>query len=154
MDVETWLLKFVREQRAVAGIAYERSDGDSLLMLAACHLSPLVVASARVVLRGQGLAGTAFERNSALSTCTGRRSTTRFTPPSPLPQEYAVALPIGDAHGKVRNLVYLIFPETKRLRDDELVLLLDRAATLKTGGSVLPPLWPYEFEPVGSQIIG
>lgn len=131
----------MREHRALSGILYERGDSDDLLMVAACDVPPLVVASARIMFRGQGLAGTAFERNAALSTCTGRRRSTRFTPPSPLPQEFAVALPIPDTHGEVRALVYLVFPETKRLRDDELVFMLDRACTLKLGRSPLPHAW-------------
>jgi L-methionine (R)-S-oxide reductase len=146
VEVDAWLTKFVRDHRALSGIVFERGDSDNLLMIAACNVPSLVVASARVVYRGQGLAGTAFERNAALSTCTGRSRENRFTPPSPLPQECAVALPIPDKNGEVRALVYLVFPESKRLRDDELVLMLDRAATLKLGGSSLPQTWPPHSE--------
>ena len=144
--MDTWLTKFVRDHRALSGIVFERGDSDNLLMIAACNLPPMVVASARVVFKGQGLAGTAFERNAALCTCTGRRRESRFTPPSPLPQECAVALPITDKNGEVLALVYLVYPESKRLRDDELVLMLDRAATLKLGRSALPQPWPAPTE--------
>jgi len=142
VEVDAWLMNFVRDHRALSGIVFERGDSDNLVMIAACNLPPIVVASARVVFRGQGLAGTAFERNAALSTCTGRTRVSRFTPPSPLPPECAVALPIPDKNGEVRALVYLVFPEFKRLRDDELVLMLDRVATLKLGRSGLPQPWP------------
>jgi L-methionine (R)-S-oxide reductase len=146
VEVDAWLTKFVRDHRALSGIVFERGERDNLLMLAAFNMPPLVVASARVVFRGQGLAGMAFERNAALSTCTGKSRETRFTPPSPLPQECAVALPIPDKNGEVRALVYLVFPDSMRLRDDELIFMLDRATTLKTGPTGLPQPWTPQNE--------
>ena len=149
MDADAWLGKFVREQQAVAGIVYERGDSGLLLMAAAYQLPPLVVAGARVIARGQGLVGLAFERNAALSTCTGRKRPTRFAPLGPLPEASAVALPIHDNRGDVRALVYLVFTEAKRLRDDELVLMLDRASTFQLGHHSLPQPWPLDTETSG-----
>lgn len=149
MDADAWLRKFVREHQAVAGIVYERGDSGLLLMAAAYQLPPLVVAGARVISRGQGLAGLAFERNAALSTCTGRKRLTRFASLSPLPETSAVALPVHDKRGDVRALVYLVFPESKRLRDDELVFMLDRASTFNLGQTSLPQPWPQDAETSG-----
>lgn len=141
VDVTAWLKKFVGEQRALAGIVYERGAQDDLLILAAAYNLPaLAVASARTVHRGQGLAGLAFERNATLSTCTGRPRR-RLTLPMLVPQEAAVALPIQDASGEVLALVYLVFPHERRLRDDELIQMLDRAAAAimrKPPAQVLP----------------
>ncbi len=129
VDVTAWLKRFVGEQRALAGIVYERGAQDDLLILAASfNLPALALASARSVHRGQGLAGLAFERNATLSTCTGRPRRT-LTVPMLVPQEASVALPIQDASGEVQALVYLVFPHDRRLRDDELIQILDRAAS-------------------------
>lgn len=122
-----WLEGFVEEHRALAGIVYERARPDDVLSLvSAVGLAPLAVASARLVHRGQGLAGLAFERNATLSTCTGK-APRRFSPDALVPQEAAVALPIQAPNGDVQALVYLVFPPERRLRDDELIGMLDRA---------------------------
>ena len=132
MDVTAWLEGFVGEQRALAGIIYERgAQDDELTLVASFQLSPMAVASARTVHRGQGLAGLAFERNATLSTCTGRpRSSLSML--IVMPQDSAVALPIQDASGEVQALAYLVFPQERRLRDDELIQMLDRAALTLT----------------------
>lgn len=129
MDVSDWLERFVKEHKALAGVVYERGDRDTLILAAAWQIPPVALAAVRTVHRGCGLVGLAFERNATLSTCTGGRRK-RFALPTPLPEAAAVALPVQDLQGEVTAVVYLNFPDDRRLRDDELIQMLDRATTL------------------------
>lgn len=153
MDITAWLERFVAEQRASSGAVYERiierdvhTGGiidDCLMLLAVCNLGPLAAAASGRIQRGQGLAGLALERHATLSTCTGKppgAAVAAMTSEGMLPQKAAVALPIQDASAEVRALVYLVFPNTRRLRDDELIQMLDRAGQGLARLFELPPL--------------
>lgn len=148
MDVTAWLQSFVAESRALGGLVYRREGTD--LHLRACVGFPSEVGPAAQVLHpGQGLAGLALERKATLSTCTGRVGRRAFFL-GPVPDQNAVALPVQDGEGEVEALVYVLFSEERRLRDDELVLMLDKASWLVRKPPL--PMQPCRFEPTWPEL--
>ncbi len=121
---QAWLEHYLRSHGGVAGTAHTR-DGDNLLLAAAVNIPPPVQQIVRVVPKGKGMAGLAFERDEPISTCNIKDDKTgRVRPGAKLVNAGAgVALPVHDAAGNVRAVVGIAFAEARDLTETELAAL-------------------------------
>jgi hypothetical protein len=130
--VQSWLEAFVRANEGIAGSVHRRSSPEELELVAAMNLPPPVVNVVQRVPKGKGMAGLAFERNAAISTCNIQTDSSGQVRPGAraVNAQAAVALPVVDESGQVRAVVGIAFRDEKTLNDEELAALGRAAATL------------------------
>ena len=79
MTHQDWLKQFLAAHAAVAGTVHIR-NGENLTLSASVNIPPPVLEKTRVIPKGKGMAGLAWERDEVVSTCnlktdeTGERS--------------------------------------------------------------------------------
>ncbi len=133
--IQTWLEDFIRTNQGIAGSVHRRTSADDLELTASLNIPPPVQEIVKRVPRGKGMAGLAFERNAAISTCNIQTDASGQVRPGAraVNAQAAVALPVQDAKGQVRAVVGIAFRNEKTLTDDELAALGTAAATLPAG---------------------
>jgi L-methionine (R)-S-oxide reductase len=72
---EAWLRQWLSTNGGVAGTVHVR-EADDLVLQAAVNIPPPVAAIVRLVPKGKGMAGLAFERDAPVSTCNLQTDTT------------------------------------------------------------------------------
>jgi L-methionine (R)-S-oxide reductase len=130
-DAELWLRAFVHGNGGVAGTVHVRG-GDDLHLRAALNIPPKVQEIVRVVPRGKGMAGLAFERDDAVSTCNLKTDSSGDVRPGAkaVDANAAVAIPVHDADGHVRAVVGIAYMGEREMQEDELVRLRQEAQSL------------------------
>lgn len=103
-----------------------------MLLAAAVNIPPPVAAVVRVVPKGKGMAGLAFERGVAVSTCNLKTDTSGDVRPGAkaVDAQAAVAIPVHDAAGEIRGVVGIAYQGERAMDDLELALLTREAEAL------------------------
>ncbi len=127
-ELETWLRAWLTQSGGVAGTVHLRK-GNDLLLGAAVNIPPKVAEVVRVVPKGKGMAGLAFERDAPISTCNLKADASGDVRPGAkaVDANAAVAIPIHDQHGQVRGVVGIAFMGERELGDEELTRLTAQA---------------------------
>lgn len=129
--IETWLRDWLKTNGGVAGTVHLR-QGDDLMLTAAVNIPPPVAAIVKVVPKGKGMAGLAFERNEPVSTCNLKTDTTGDVRPGAkaVNANAAVAIPIHDGAGKIRGVVGIAYMGERDMEQSELERLTREAEGL------------------------
>ncbi|MEU6124826.1 GAF domain-containing protein [Streptomyces sp. NPDC047123] len=127
----TWLRHWIEAHGGVAGTVHAR-QGDTMILAAAVNIPPPVVKVVGTVPKGKGMAGLAFERDAAVSTCNLRTDTTGDVRPGAkaVDAAAAVAIPVHDAAGEIRGVVGIAYAGERAMDDSELALLTRAAEAL------------------------
>lgn len=133
-DLQAWLEQFLREQAAVAGTVHvlDAERDETLVLRASVNIPPKVQDVTRVIPKGKGMAGLAWLRHEPVSTCNLADDSNKDVRPGAkaVNATAAVALPVDDAHGQVRAVVGVAWPDERTFDDSVLSGLLHSAATL------------------------
>lgn len=131
-DPQSWLEGFVSTAGGIAGTVHLVTAPDLLSLAAAVRIPPQVQEIVKMVPRGKGMAGLAFERDEPISTCNIKTDATGQVRPGArmVDARAGVALPVHDAGGKVRAVVGVAFTDEKALSESELADLARAAHTL------------------------
>ncbi|HET6334762.1 MAG TPA: GAF domain-containing protein [Polyangiales bacterium] len=126
--IETWLRQWLTANGGVAGTVHSR-QGDDLTLSAAVNIPPPVAAIVRVVPKGKGMAGLAFERDAPVSTCNLKTDTTGDVRPGAkaVDANAAVAIPIHDSSGQIRGVIGIAYMGERSMDDGELQRLAREA---------------------------
>jgi hypothetical protein len=129
--IESWLRDWIKNNGGVAGTVHLR-QGDDLMLTAAVNIPPPVATVVRVVPKGKGMAGLAFERNAPVSTCNLKTDTTGDVRPGAkaVDANAAVAIPIHDGAGEVRGVVGIAYMGERDMDESELARLTREAEAL------------------------
>jgi L-methionine (R)-S-oxide reductase len=129
--LDDWLARFVSAQGGVAGTIHTR-DGDSLVLAAALNIPPPVVEKTRIIPKGKGMAGLAWERDEIVATCNLKTDQTGDVRPGAkaVNAQGAVAIPVHTASGELRAVVGVAFAEDRDFSADELAAFARQAEAL------------------------
>jgi L-methionine (R)-S-oxide reductase len=129
--LDDWLAQFVSARGGVAGTVHRR-DGDVLTLAAALNIPPPVLEKTRVIPKGKGMAGLAWERGEVVATCNLKTDQTGDVRPGAkaVNAQGAVAIPVHDAAGALRAVVGVAFSEDRDFSADELAALRRLAEAL------------------------
>jgi hypothetical protein len=130
---EAWLRQWLSTNGGVAGTVHVR-EADDLVLQAAVNIPPPVVAIVRLVPKGKGMAGLAFERDAPVSTCNLQTDATGDVRPGAkaVNASAAVAIPIHDAEGNIRGVVGIAYAGERAMEDAELQRLRSEAERAPT----------------------
>jgi hypothetical protein len=108
--LDVWLQQFLSAHGGVAGTVHVL-DGEALTLAAAVNIPPPVAEKTRTIPKGKGMAGLAWERRLAVSTCNLKTDQTGDVQPGAraVDAQAAVAIPVFDAAGGVRAVVGIAF---------------------------------------------
>lgn len=127
---ETWLSEFMRRHGAAAGTVHVREKDpsgatDLLVLRTAINIPPKVQEVTRVIPKGKGMAGLAWERDRAVATCNLQTDTTGDVRPGAraVDAQAAVAIPVRAPDGHLRAVVGIAFMSERNFGDDELTEL-------------------------------
>jgi L-methionine (R)-S-oxide reductase len=132
---QDWLQKFIEAEGAVAGSIHriaEREGAEVLELAASINLPPPVVEKTRLIPKGKGMAGLAWERDSAVSTCNLQTDSSGDVRPGAraVGARAAVAIPVHDASGRLRAVVGVAFLGERDFSDGDLRAFEQRAKAL------------------------
>jgi L-methionine (R)-S-oxide reductase len=130
---DDWLKQFLSAHGAVAGTVHLR-DGEVLTLAASVNIPPPVVQKTRVIPKGKGMAGLAWERDAPVSTCDLKSDQTGDVRPGAKAVDAgaAVAIPVHDAAGNLRAVVGIAFVDDRELSQAELDRFAHAAEALPT----------------------
>ncbi|XXY45194.1 GAF domain-containing protein [Sorangium sp. So ce269] len=120
-SLEPWLRSFIAESGGIAGTVH-LVEGDALALAAAVNIPEKVQEVTRVVPRGKGMAGLAWERGQPVQTCNLQTDSSGDVRPGAraVAAQAAVALPVRDASAGVRAVVGIAFADERELDQEEL----------------------------------
>jgi L-methionine (R)-S-oxide reductase len=144
---QTWLQNFLQNQGGIAGSihrmavhrlaaegegAKDEAETELLELVASVNLPPPVVEKTRHIPKGKGMAGLAWERNRAVSTCNLQTDSSGDVRPGAkaVNAQAAVAIPVHDAGGRLRAVVGIAFAGDRDFGEAELRALEQLAASL------------------------
>jgi len=133
VTAQTWLQNFLQNQGGIAGSIHRKEEEAELLeLVASVNLPPPVVEKTRHIPKGKGMAGLAWERNRAVSTCNLQTDSSGDVQPGAkaVNAQAAVAIPVHDAGGRLRAVVGIAFAGDRDFSEDELRALEQLAASL------------------------
>ncbi|MFO7177076.1 MAG: GAF domain-containing protein [Pseudomonadota bacterium] len=127
--MNAWLENFIAEHGGIAGTVHVRS-GDALAIAASRNVPAKVVEVTRIIPKGKGMAGLAWERGRPVSSCNIQTDESGDVRPGAraVDAQAAVALPVHDTEGNLRAVVGIAFAEERTLEDRELAELGSAAA--------------------------
>lgn len=133
-QLQAWLESFLRDQGAVAGTVHVLDPQlvESLTLRAAINIPPKVQDVTRVIPKGKGMAGLAYERHQPVSTCNLADDGNKDVRPGAkaVDARGAVAVPVDDAQGRVRAVVGLAYADERDFDEPALRTLASAAARL------------------------
>ena len=120
-DFEAWLRGFLSARGGIAGTVHLRA-GEALSLVAAVNIPPKVVEITRVIPRGKGMAGLAWERSRAVSTCDRQTDGSGDVRPGAkaVDARAALVIPVRDSQGDVRGVVGIAFAGERDFSADDL----------------------------------
>lgn len=140
---QTWLQSFLEAQGGVAGSVHIVTQGSVtepgasqsegvLELVAHVNLPPPVVEKTRLIPKGKGMAGLAWERDRAVSTCNLQADTSGDVRPGAraVNAQAAVAIPVHAASGELRAVVGIAFVGDRDFSEAELRGFEQQAKTL------------------------
>lgn len=129
-SVETWLSAYLQRRGAAAGTVHVRERnahgaGDVLVLRSAINIPARVQEVTRVIPKGKGMAGLAWERDRAVATCNLQTDTTGDVRPGAkaVNAQAAVAIPVRADDGDLRAVVGIAFMSERDFSDEELTEL-------------------------------
>jgi L-methionine (R)-S-oxide reductase len=130
-SLDAGLSQFVSEHHGVAGTVH-LLRGAELQLIASVNIPPPVVAVTRVIPRGKGMAGLAWERGVPVQTCNLKADESGDVRPGAkaVNAQAAVAIPVLDAAGNCRAVVGIAFMGEREILAPELERLTAAAAAL------------------------
>jgi L-methionine (R)-S-oxide reductase len=128
---QAWLAAFVARAGGVAGTVH-RLENEVLVIAAAVNIPPKVVDLTRVIPRGKGMAGLAWERDEPVQTCNLKTDASGDVRPGAkaVNAKGAVALPIKNTQGSFRAVVGVAFADERVLDEATVDALAKDASTL------------------------
>ena len=116
MTHQDWLEQFLAAHGAVAGTVHIR-NGENLTLSASVNIPPPVLEKTRVIPKGKGMAGLAWERDEVVSTCNLKTDATGDVRPGAkaVDARAAAAIPVHDAAGALRAVVGIAFMDDRDL---------------------------------------
>lgn len=132
----TWLEAFLTARGAVSGTVHRLAGATggehALELVAAVRIPEKVIAITRTIPRGRGMAGLAWERGKAVSTCNLTTDTTGDVRPGAkaVDAKAAAAVPVFDARGELRAVVGIAWNDERDLDEATLASLTEAVATL------------------------
>lgn len=128
MTTEDWLRGFITSEGGVAGSVHVLRAG-ALELRASFNIPPPVQDKTRVIPRGKGMAGLAWERDEIVSTCNLKTDQSGDVRPGAraVDARAAAAIPVHDRSGAVRAVVGIAYADDREL-DAEQRGALARAA--------------------------
>jgi hypothetical protein len=131
-SMEAWLGAFVRDHGGIAGTVHVREAGGDLELGAALNIPEKVQEIVRTIPIGKGMAGLAWQRNAAVSTCNIQSDASGSVRPGAraIDAQAGVAIPVRNDRGEVRAIVGIAYREEKTLSEGELLDLTNAAASL------------------------
>ena len=137
--LDAWLQQFLSTHGGVAGTVHVR-QGEVLSLAAAVNIPPPVVQKTRLIPKGKGMAGLAWERNDVVSTCNLKTDQTGDVQPGAraVDAQAAVAIPVRDAAGSVRAVVGIAFLGDRDFGPAELDAFARAASALPAEASGVP----------------
>jgi L-methionine (R)-S-oxide reductase len=129
--LESWLRAFLGTHGGVAGTVHRR-EGEALLLSAAVNIPPPVVRLTETIPKGKGMAGLAWERNSAVATCNLKTDESGDVRPGAkaVAAQAALAIPVRASDGEVRAVVGIAFLGEREFSDTELSAFEQAASAL------------------------
>jgi hypothetical protein len=130
-DVNPWLAKLLAEVGAIAGTVHYLK-GEQLELAAAVNIPEKVQQITRLIPKGKGMAGLAWERLQPVQTCNLKDDNTGDVRPGAkaVDAAAAVAMPVLDNNGQMRAVVGVAFKETRELPEAELENIRKLASAL------------------------
>jgi L-methionine (R)-S-oxide reductase len=118
---QAWLEAFLKAHGGIAGTVHV-VEGGALNLRAQVNIPPPVVAVTRLIPKGKGMAGLAWEREVPVQTCNLKTDETGDVRPGAkaVSAQAAVALPVLDGGGAVRAVVGIAFMGEREFTDAEL----------------------------------
>lgn len=131
--LQAWLEAFLAQHGGVAGSVH-CLRGDQLELAAHVRLPPPVVEKTRLIPRGKGMAGLAWERDRVVSTCNLKTDTSGDVRPGAKAVDAgaALAIPVRNAQGGLRAVLGIAFAGEREMSDTEQAEL-ERAAQALPG---------------------
>jgi L-methionine (R)-S-oxide reductase len=135
-DLQTWLSGFVTKHGGVAGTVHvltQQPTGPILSVAASLNIPPPVVEATRLIPKGKGMAGLAWERGEAVQTCNLATDESGDVRPGAkaVNAQAAVAIPVNGADSSLRAVVGIAFLGEREFSDEEI-------ANLRADASGLP----------------
>lgn len=133
--LQTWLETFLAKHGGVAGTVHllTREPTEPILELAASvRIPPPVIEATRLIPKGKGMAGLAWERAQPVQTCNLKTDDTGDVRPGAkaVNAQAAVALPVNGASGTLRAVVGIAFAGEREFGEAALAVLQDDANLL------------------------
>jgi L-methionine (R)-S-oxide reductase len=127
-ELQRWLEQYIHEHGGVAGTVHALA-GEALELRAAVNIPPKVVEVTRSIPKGKGMAGLAWERDRAVSTCNLKTDQSGDVRPgaAAVDANAAVAIPIHGPGGAARGVVGIAFMGQRDMDQDELDRLSQEA---------------------------
>lgn len=131
IDLEAWLHGYVQHNGGVAGTVHLRGE-EQLELRAALNIPPKVADVVRLIPKGKGMAGLAWERDEPVHTCNLKADASGDVRPGAkaVNANAAVAIPIHDDKGQIRGVVGIAYMGERAMTDAELKLLREQAERL------------------------
>jgi hypothetical protein len=131
VTLDTWLKQFILAHGGVAGTVHRRS-GEVLTLAASLNIPPPVVEKTKIIPRGKGMAGLAWERNQIVSTCDLKADQSGDVQPGAkaVNAQGAAAIPVHDSSGELRAVVGIAFATDRDFSGAELDELTRSSAAL------------------------
>lgn len=134
-ETHAWLQSFISEHGGIAGTVHSlthEAHEPVLTLTASVHIPSPVIEATRVIPKGKGMAGLAWERKRPVQTCNLQSDTTGDVRPGAkaVNAQAAVALPVNDGEGTLRAVVGIAFAGERELSDAELLRLQTHADEL------------------------
>jgi hypothetical protein len=130
-NLEQWLRAYVQRNGGVAGTVHLRGN-EALELGAAVNIPPKVIEIVRMIPKGKGMAGLAWERDEPVHTCNLKTDSTGDVRPGAkaVDANAAVAIPIHDRHGALRGVVGIAYTGERDITEQELESLRAQAEAL------------------------
>jgi L-methionine (R)-S-oxide reductase len=129
--LQAWLEAFLVQHGGVAGSVHAL-HGDQLELAAHVRLPPPVVEKTRLIPKGKGMAGLAWERGQVISTCNLKTDASGNVQPGARAVDAgaALAIPVRDPHGSLRAVLGIAFAGAREMSEAEQAQLEHAAQAL------------------------
>lgn len=132
-ELTSWLESFLAQRGAIAGTIHTRAAQDEQLHLRAAVRIPLKVQEiTRLIPKGKGMAGLAWERGVPVTTCDLQEGGNEDVRPGAraVQAHAAVAIPVQGQDGELRAVVGIAFSDEREFDNADLKAMTVAAATL------------------------
>lgn len=127
-DLQTWLSGFITKHGGVAGTVHlliQQPTGPILSVAASLNIPPPVVEATRLIPKGKGMAGLAWERGKPVQTCNLETDESGDVRPGAkaVNAQAAIAIPVNGDDASLRAVVGIAFLGERELSNEEVAKL-------------------------------